>query len=183
MVAHRLYPRSSKLLLGCLSVATCFWGPPWMSRFYGSALANSNEPVLLDMPIYDRTSSDDLTRRAESMVSQEINQHFSSDPSLTEIKIVVLGNRNGDVIPILITTVSRTQWQENPQVSAWTQYNGTAYALIQRHDGPQPTQVATSPSRRSTTVASRGIATQFDRQFDSGRLSGQTMQSYADLVD
>ena len=95
----------------------------------------------------------------------------------------MLGNRNGDVIPVLTTTVSRTQWQENPQVSAWTQYNGVAYALIQRHDGQPPTQVATSPSRRSTTVASRGISTQFDRQFDSGRLSGRTVQSYADLVD
>ncbi|MEM6253552.1 MAG: hypothetical protein AAF821_11575 [Cyanobacteria bacterium P01_D01_bin.156] len=135
------------------------------------------------MPIYSRTSSDDLISQAESMAEKEINQSFSSNPELAEIEVVVLGNRNGDVIPVLTTTVSRTQWQENPQVSAWSKYY-QAYALLRRHDRQPPTQVANTPSRRSTAaVASRSISIQFDRQFDSNRLSGQTIQDYADLVD
>ncbi|MEA5464106.1 hypothetical protein [Leptothoe sp. PORK10 BA2] len=134
------------------------------------------------MPIYDRSSSDDLVSQAESMATQAIDQHFNADPSLTEIEVVVLGSRNGDVIPILTTTVARTQWQENPQVSAWTKYY-SSYALIRRHDRPQPTQVATSPSRRSTTAASRDIAPQFDRLFDSGQLSGRAVQPYVAFVD
>lgn len=134
------------------------------------------------MPLYNRTSSDDLISQAESMAEQEINQYFNADPELTGIEVVVLGSRNGDVIPILTTTVSRSQWQENPQVSAWSKYY-TAYALLRRHDRQPPTQVAAAPSRRSASVASRSLSIRFDRQFDSGRLSGQTVQAYADLVD
>ncbi len=181
MVANHLYTWSSKLLLGCLPVTMCLVGTICSGGFFESALASSDGPVLLDMPIYDRSSSDDLISQAESMVTQEINRHFETNPSRAEIEIVVLGSRNGDVIPVLTTTVSRTQWRSNPQVSAWTKYY-TSYALFQRHD-TQPTQVATSPSRRSTAVASQGIAAQFDRQFDSGQLSDRVVQSYVDFVD
>ncbi|MGD1949044.1 MAG: hypothetical protein ACFB14_05295 [Leptolyngbyaceae cyanobacterium] len=151
------------------------------ASFSGSALASSNGPVLLEMPIYSRTSSDDLISQAESMVSQEIVRYFDSDPSLAEVEIVVLGSRNGDIVPVLTTTVSRTQWQENPQISAWTKYY-SSYALIRRHDSQPPTQVAAAPSRRS--AAPQGaIATRFERQFDAGQLSGRTVQAYADLID
>ncbi len=136
----------------------------------------------MDLPIYSRTSSDHLLTQAESMAEQEINQYFNSDPGLAEIEVVVLGNRNGDVIPILTATVSRTQWQENPQVSAWSKYY-TAYTLLRRHDRQPPTQVAATPAHRSTAVVSRSISIQFDRQFDAGRLNGRTVQAYADLVD
>ena len=183
MLAIRLITRSSKILLGCLPVTACLIGMMSLGVVSESALARSDGPVLLNMPIYNRTSSDDLISRAESMVSQEIDRHFDADSSLTGIEIAVLGNRNGDVIPVLTTAVSRTQWQENPQVSAWTKYY-SAHALLRRHDNqPQPTQVAAASSRRSAAIASQGISGQFDQQFDAGRLNGQTVQTYADLVD
>lgn len=163
-------------------MAACLIGMVYVDEFSKSALASSDRPVLLEMPIYNRTSSDDLLSRAESMVRQEISQHFSSNPGSTEVEVIVLGSRNGDVIPVLATTVSRAQWQENPQVRAWSKYY-SAYALIQRHDQQQPTQVAASPARRSTIVASRATATQFDLQLDAGQLNGRTVQAYADLVD
>ena len=181
MLVNRLFIGSSRFLLSCLSVAACFIGTVSVVGFAESALASSDGPVLLDMPIYSRISSEDLVSQSESMVSQEINRYFDTNPDLDEIEVVVLGNRNGDIIPILTTTVSRIEWQENPQVSAWTEYY-SSYALIRRHD-TQPTQVATGPSRRSTTVASRDLSTQFDQQFDSGRLNGRTVQSYIDFVD
>ncbi|ESA34665.1 fha domain-containing protein [Leptolyngbya sp. Heron Island J] len=162
-------------------MAACFIGTVSIIGFSESALANADRPVLLDMPIYSRLSSDDLVNQAESMVSQEIDLYFGTNPNHAEVEIVVLGNRNGDIIPILTTTVSRTQWQENPQVSAWTEYY-SSYALIRRHDS-QPTQVAARPSRRSTTAASRDLSAQFDQQFDSGQLSGRIVRSYLDLVD
>ena len=173
----------SGLTLGCLSVAACLMGAVCVDSFAKSAFASSDGPVLLNMPIYNRTSSDDLIRQAEFMGGQEIIQHFNTNPSLTDIEVVVLGNRNGDIVPVLTTVVSRIQWQENSDVSAWTEYYGS-HALLQRHDRrePQPVQVAT-PRRRSTTVASQTISVQFERQFDSGQLAGRTVQSYMDLVD
>lgn len=182
MLVNRFFMCSSKLLLGCLSVAACFVSTVSVAGFSAVALASSSGPVLLEMPIYSRISSDDLIGQAESMVSNEIDRYFAASPDLAEIEVVVLGSRNGDIVPILTTTVSRTQWQENSQVSAWTEYY-SSYALIRRHDNTQPAQVAASSSRRSTAVASRGLSAQFDRQFDSGRLDGRTVQSYVDLVD
>lgn len=182
MLANRFSMRASRLLLACLSVAACLAGIVCIDSFFKSASASTDGPILVDMPIYSRTSSDDLIRGAESMVSQTINRHFDINPGLAEIEVVVLGNRNGDVIPVLTTAVSRTQWQENPQVSAWSKYY-SAYALIRRHDR-QPTQVATVASRRSTSYTpSQAVAVQFERQFDSGQLTGRTIQAYTDLVD
>ena len=183
MVAN-FFKGLSKGLLSCFSVAVCLIGTMSSDGFSGSALASSEKPILLDMPIYNRISNNDLIDRAESMVSQEIERHFDTDASLAEVKIVVLGNRNGDVIPVLTTTVSRTQWQGNPQVSAWTQYYSSAYALLQRHDRQQPAQVAAAPtSRPAARTTSWGIATQFEQQFDAGQVTGRTVQAYADLVD
>ena len=181
MLVNRLFMCSSRSLLSFLSVAA-FIGTVSVIGFSKVALASSDGPVLLEIPIYSRISSNDLISQAESMVNQEINRYFDTNPDLAEIEVVVLGSRNGDIVPVLTTTVSRTQWQENSQVSAWTKYY-SAHALLRRHDTPQPTQVATGPSRRSTAVASQGISAQFDRQFDAGRLDGRTVQSYLDLVD
>lgn len=173
---------SSKLLLGCLSIAACLASAGAVVSFSGPALASADGQVFVDMPIYSRTSSDDLIAQAESIAEQKVNQYFSANPDLAEVEVVVLGSRNGDVIPVLTTAVSRSQWQENPQVSAWSKYY-TAYALLRRHDERRPTQVAAAPSRRSSTAVSQGISIQFDRQFDSNQLRGRTVQSYADLVD
>lgn len=173
---------SSKLLLGCLSIAVCFASATSVVNFPRPALASSDGQIFVDMPVYGRTSSDDLISQAESIAEQKINQYFSANPELADVEVVVLGSRNGDVIPVLTTAVSRSQWQENPQVSAWSKYY-TAYALLRRHDERRPTQVAAAPSRRSTATVSQGISIQFDRQFDSGQLKGRTVQSYADLVD
>ena len=171
-------------MLGFLSVTTCFVSVLCVDSFSESALASSDGPVLLDMPIYNQTSSDDLFGRAESMVSQEINRHFDTNPSLAEIEVVVLGNRNGDILPVLANTVSRSQWQDTPQVDARSKYY-QAYALIRRHDSQPPTQVASVAASPRTTVSysSSGLSTQFERQFDSGRLNSRTVQSYVDFVD
>ncbi len=182
MLVNSFFNRSCRFLLGSISAAAYFVGTVSVVGIPKAALANPDGAVLLEMPIYSQTSSDDLYGQAESMVSQEINRHFNANPDHTEIEVVVLGSRNGDIVPILTTTVSRTQWQENSQVSTWTKYY-SAHALIQRHNAPQPTQVATRRPRRSTAVASRGISGQFDRQLDAGRLDSRTVQSYVDLVD
>lgn len=174
--------RSSRLLLSCLPVAASYFiGMEVAVNFPEPALADSDAPILLNMPVYSQVFSHDLISQAESMVSREINHYFDANPGLTEVEVVVLGNSNGNVIPILATSVSRTQWQVNPLVSAWTKYY-EAHALLQQH-GRQPAQITATPSRRSTSVVSQSTSAQFDQQFDSGQLSGETVQSYLDFVD
>lgn len=182
MLADCLSARSSRLLLSCLPVAaSCLIGMEVAASLPGPALADSDAPILLNMPVYSQVFSNDLISQAESMVSRAINHYFDANPSLTEVEVVVLGNSNGNIIPILTTSVARTQWQGNPLVSAWTKYYG-AHALLQQHS-MQPAQIAATPSHRSTSVGYQSTSAQFDQQFDSGQLSGETVQSYLDFVD
>ncbi|MBW4489381.1 MAG: hypothetical protein KME12_16455 [Trichocoleus desertorum ATA4-8-CV12] len=136
--------------------------------------------VVIDIPVYGQTLYSDLTTRAESLVSNAINDQFGQNPGLSTIQVVVTGDRHGEIIPILTTTVSRTQWQENPQVNAWTKYYSASQALLQRHE--QTEIVAMAPSR-STTVSGLERAFQIDEAFDSGRLTGQPAQEYLSDLD
>lgn len=135
---------------------------------------------VIEISVDAQTLYSDLITQAESLVSDAINRQFGQDPNLPISQIVVMGDRNGEIIPILTTTVSRAQWQENPQVNAWTKYYGASYALLQRYR--QEEQVAMAPVS-STARSSLERSFQIDEAFDSGRLTGQAAQSYLSDLD
>lgn len=142
------------------------------------------EEIVLEIPAYGQISYstyDDLVAQAESLVRSVIVRQFSQSPDLSAIKVVVLGSRNSDRVPILSTTVSRTQWQKKPQVSAWTQYY-PAYALLQRRDRVQPETTAASPARTAVAI-SQNRAAAIDRAFDDGSLTGAVAQEYLSNLD
>lgn len=150
-------------------------------------LDGSNRPaqaemqgVVIDIPIYGQTIYTDLTAQAELLVGNAINDQFGQNPVLSSVQVVVTGDRHGEIIPILTTTVSRTQWQENPQVNAWTKYYSASYALLQRHE--QVETVAIAPIR-STAVSNLERSFQIDEAFDSGRLTGPPAQAYLSDLD
>ena len=139
------------------------------------------ESIVVDMSVYGLVESGDFFRRAEAMVSDEISRQFSQNPALSEIEVVVVGDRHGEIVPILTTTVSRAQWQETPLVSVWTEYYNVSYALLQRHEG-QPTEtVARTPAR--ATIGDQSPISEIDRAFDEGRLTGAAAQEYLDELD
>jgi hypothetical protein len=138
------------------------------------------ESIVVDMSVYGLVESGDFFRRAEAMVSDEISRQFSQNPDLSEIEVVVVGDRDGQIAPILTTTVSRTQWQETPSVSVWTEYYNASYALLQRYG--QPTETMARASNRATRANRMPIA-QIDRAFDEGRLTGTAAQEYLDELD
>lgn len=150
-------------------------------------LDGSNRPakaetqgVVIDIPIYGQTIYTDLTAQAEVLVGNAINGQFSQNPGLSTIQVVVTGNLHGEIIPILTTTVSRTHWQENSQVSAWTRYYSASQALLQRHE--QAETIAMAPTR-SMANSNLARAFQIDEAFDSGRLTGQPAQAYLSDLD
>lgn len=133
------------------------------------------------MSVYGLVEYEDFFRRAEAMVSDEISRQFSQNPDLPKVEVMVVGDRNGEIVPILTTTVSRAQWQETPRVSIWTEYYNPSYALLQRHEG-QPTEtVARTPAR--ATINDQSPISEIDRAFDEGRLTGATAQEYLDELD
>ncbi|MGD1909177.1 MAG: hypothetical protein ACFB0C_24745 [Leptolyngbyaceae cyanobacterium] len=86
-----------------------------------------------------------LLDAAEGRARQIIVNAFAQQPEVNQVEVVVLGDRHGEIAPILTTTVTRNQWQSRPEVSHWSRYftEGT-HALLQRHDEAEP-EIAAAP--------------------------------------
>lgn len=162
-----------------LIAAACvfFWG-------WGVQPARAEaERIIIEMTIYGQTVSSEITAQAESMVNDSINRHFSQSASLPEVEVVVLGDRYGEIVPILTTSVSRGQWRDNPRVSVWTRYYSASYALLERHnEEPESTAVASNPNR-SVGASDFGLVVQIDAAFDNGSLTGVAAQQYLSYLD
>jgi hypothetical protein len=146
----------------------------------GHPVQAETQDVVINIPVYGQTISSDLTAQAELLVGKAINDRFGQNSDLFTIQVVVAGDRNGEIIPILTTTVSRTQWQENPQVHAWTKYYSASQALLQRHEQAETIAMVLT---RSAPGSNLEQAFQIDEAFDSGRLTGQSAQAYLSDLD
>ncbi|MBD0335555.1 MAG: hypothetical protein ICV62_08700 [Cyanobacteria bacterium Co-bin13] len=139
------------------------------------------------MSVYGQMLPGDLAIQAELMASDSINRYFSQSASPSEVEVVVVGDRHGEIVPILTTAVSRTQWQENPRVSAWARYYNASHALLQRHEESEETIVARSSGRSGSTspvsISSLGQSAQIDAAFDRGHLTGVAAQPYLSYLD
>ncbi|NJN21975.1 MAG: hypothetical protein HC812_13330 [Leptolyngbya sp. RL_3_1] len=110
----------------------------------------ANQPIIdrqtIEISIDHPVTQSSLLDQAETLVRQAIATTFGQQSDVNEIEVLVLGDRHGEISPILVTSVSRTQWQADPQVSRWTRYytEGT-HALLQRHSEIEPTAPAATP--------------------------------------
>ncbi|WP_019487015.1 hypothetical protein [Kamptonema formosum] len=71
-----------------------------------------------------------LIQQAEEYAKTSIDREFKADPNLTEISIVILIDRQKQVVPILRSRVSRSQWQRDTRIDQWTRYFGDAKILL-----------------------------------------------------
>ncbi|NEO92483.1 MAG: hypothetical protein F6K56_20485 [Moorea sp. SIO3G5] len=63
-----------------------------------------------------------LIQQTENLAQNKINQEFTGNPDLTSISLMILGERNGQVVPLMIATVSRSQWKQFPIIQRWASY-------------------------------------------------------------
>lgn len=159
-----------------IAAAACFL---FLGDSYRPVRADA-ESIVVDMSVYGQVEYGDFFSRAEAMANDEVSRQFSQNPDLSEIQVVVVGDRDGEIVPILTTTVSRAQWQKTPRVSVWTQYYNASYALLQRRE-ERRTETARVPGR--ATRGERAPIAQIDRALDEGRLSGAAAQEYLAELD
>lgn len=140
--------------------------------------------IPIEIPIYTQTSPRDLINQAEQLAGETIARQFQQNPERSTLRVVVLGNRHGNILPILTIAVTRSQWQSNPRVSIWSQYYASG-SLLQRPDAPverpNPPQVAARPLGGDTTLGGRNAA--IDRARDMGRLTRSQAQEYLSDLD
>jgi hypothetical protein len=87
-----------------------------------------------------------LIRQAESVAQNYIQQAFAESLEVTEVSVTIVGEHNGATVPLLSSTVSRSNWQAKPTVQAWTRYFGSAEVLLGFTAPQQPDSVAASAS-------------------------------------
>ncbi|PSB33483.1 hypothetical protein [Chlorogloea sp. CCALA 695] len=75
-------------------------------------------------------SFNNLMQQAESTAINLINQEFNRLSKITEVGIIVSCDRNGQVVPILSSRVSRANWQAQPSIESWTKYFTKAEILL-----------------------------------------------------
>ena len=141
--------------------------------------------ITLEIPIYTLTEPRDLLSQAERLAQDTIAQQFQQQPNLDRLRLVVLGNRHGNVVPLLTVAVTRSQWQRRPQVDSWAQYYASG-TLLQRPDrGPDEQWLAARPIDPAASGASamepRRAA--FDRAVDDGQLTRSQAQEQLSDID
>lgn len=165
------------LLLCSLTILTALY-----LTDFDRPVAAKPEGILINMPLYGRLQYREIIAQAEQLANNEISRQFSQNPELVEIQAVVMGDRNGEIVPMLEATVSRDQWRENPQVSVWkVEYYNASYALLQRHDMESEVSVAAAnPRSRNVRLVDQAA---IDRALDEGRLTGAPAQDYLNQID
>lgn len=153
-----------------------------LSGSYQPARAE-DERIVIDMPINGQVIHSVLIAQAESLLGEAISRQFSQNADLSTLQVDVVGDRHGEIIPVLTVTVSRAQWQANPQVSAWSRYYNASYALLQRHEAAET--VAVAPVDSAGEITDPEVQDRFwiDEAFDSGRLTGAAAQDYLNDLD
>lgn len=165
------FSQSSKRWLSWISAALIVTGSLVIQT---PAARAKTEEMVVEVPVERPLGYHDLLHWSELSIQAEISRRFQQDLSLSTLKISALINRNGEVVPLFTTTVSRDQWNQSTQISRWTKYHD-AYALLQRHNdnSPKRTVVAAAPR----TVARPGFSPALDAAFDRGALTGEQIQS------
>lgn len=157
--------------------------------FLGSGLtmaraeADGRVRVVIELPIYGQVLNRDFIAAAERLATDEIRRQFRQPLNHSILEVVVLGVRNGEVIPVITTAVSRNQWRINPQIGVWTRYNDLSYALLHRNSEDTNGSSAASVSRQSDLSRSNNTfdpIAEVEQAYQEGRLS---LDEYVELVD
>lgn len=71
-----------------------------------------------------------LMQQAEILAIDSITQEFAQQSTVTEVAVPIIGERNGQEVPVLFSKVSRPDWQTKPNIQMWTKYFTKAAVLL-----------------------------------------------------
>jgi hypothetical protein len=126
---RHLFNSTSAVLIGC----TAFWcgmaTPTW-------ARAVQME---LGLVVTGNVTQADLSARAEQLIAEQVRSTFAAQSDVTEIRVYVLANHAGQSVPIIFTQVSRSQWQNQPEIRQYSRYLDAGVMLLGLGSGAQRT--------------------------------------------
>ncbi|HEY9673596.1 MAG TPA: hypothetical protein V6D11_19290 [Waterburya sp.] len=82
-----------------------------------------------------------LLQQAQDLASQAIEQEFANNPETIEVSITVLGEHQGQIVPLLRSQVTRVQWQRDSRIYRWTRYfANNSKVLLGFNNRPAPSK-------------------------------------------
>jgi len=100
-----------------------------------------------------------FVQRATNLVATRLKNDFSKNSSLNELRIVVIGQNNGNIAPVLSVNMSRQQWLNNPNPQPLINYFADSEFLL-GFDVPVPATTTTSTPAPTTPPAETPSPTQ-----------------------
>ena len=82
--------------------------------------------------------------RANSLAKNTIEQRFKTDRELDALNVVVIGENNGAIAPLLAVKVNRDNWQANPNVQKWSNEFPFSQSLLGLESPPPPKTPSTA---------------------------------------
>ncbi len=134
---------------------------------FGSLLVLADKPTVtrvqtrqlnLSLTTYERESYEDFLLRVEALAKENLNVLFQQNPSLQAVKILISGENQGLIAPVLSVSVSRQNWLMRPYVRTWGNYYENSKLLLGFGRSPSSTPltppVTTNPTETPTPTPS-----------------------------
>lgn len=137
-----------KILVATILCINCWYSTPARAQPESLNLVLSSE----GMPSFAS-----LMQQAELQTSKLIQQEFDRKPRIAEITVTVVGDRNGQQVPLLHTKVSRVDWRSQPVLSYWTRYFSNSALLLGFSSSPNGTATASQRTPVNVNTARRLI--------------------------
>ncbi len=101
-----------------------------------------------------------LIQRAHMVARAAAQQSFDRDILMSEVSVMVMGEHQGNEVPLLLLEVSRQDWRSQPDTRRWATHYRSTKSLLQLDPRPDPV-VANAESRsaraRSTPTPVRSV--------------------------
>lgn len=101
-------------------------------------------------------SFDGVLAEAQQRASSAIASEFSRSPN-TALKLTVSLEKKGLVVPILLVTVTGSQWQRQPDLTLWSKTLSRSGELLGYFTVPSQAVPVSRPSSSVTSVYSSGF--------------------------
>lgn len=99
-------------------------------------------------------SLESLLDQAQDLAKIAIEEEYANNYQTSEISIIVSGEYQGQIVPLLHSKVSRSQWQSDSRIYRWTRYfvtsSGMLLGFYNSPDTPTPTGTFIGAPRRNS---------------------------------
>ncbi len=129
-------------LAGLVILLGTFGKPAWATTEIITLMVDANQ----------HRSFETLEQHAAELVQTTTENYFTENLSATMLKVIVSGERNGQVTYVSSTEVSRADWQQHRDLTELTRYFSESIRFLGYRRQSQPTVVATNTEIAQTST-------------------------------